>query len=91
MNYNFYKEAITSIINTSGKNYINELSHFIVEEKRKQARLHHIIYQIVIVLLLCRMFASCSQIEPDEVIDNNLPKEYNVTSSYKINRSVTYL
>jgi hypothetical protein len=91
MNYNFYKTAITHIINTSDKNYINELLHFIVEEKRKQARLYNIIYQVIIALLLCIMLLSCSQIEPDEVIDNSLPKEYNTTSTYKENDNVKSL
>ena len=89
-NYNFYKQAITAIMNASGANYVSELAHFIVEEKRKEARLYHIIYQIVIGLLTCILLASCAEISDDEVIDNNLPKEYNTTSTYKPNDNVLY-
>jgi hypothetical protein len=89
-NYNFYKQAIKAIISTSGSNYINEIAHFIVEEKRKEARLCHIIYQIIIGLLMCILLASCAEISDDEVIDNNLPKEYNTTSTYKPNDNVIH-
>ena len=89
-NYNFYKQAITAIINSSCTNYISELAHFIVEEKRKEARLYHIIYQTIIGLLICILLASCDEISDDEVIDNNLPKEYKTTSTYKPNENVIH-
>lgn len=73
--------------------YKHDLSHMmnnegidgVIKYMKKEIRFTQIIWMIItftsIVLTMC--FCSCSEVTPDEVIDDRLPSEYNYIPTFK--------